>query len=337
MVSFVARRILQMLIVLFVVSVTTFVIMRILPGDPVSVMVGLGPVSDETVQAMRDQMGLDDPLYLQYVTYMADILTGDLGTSAHTGKPVFDDLIHRLPASAELAFFALSFGLLIGIPLGVIAAIRRNSALDRGIRLFTVSGVSVPVFWLGIILVYFLYYRLDLVPPPDGRVSQEFDDRTTITGIVTLDAVLTGNFGLFKDAAGHLLLPMLTLSYESLAIITRMVRSSMLEVLSKQYVTVSRSKGLRERSVIVKHALRNAVIPLVTVVALAVGRLLGGAVLVETVYNWPGAGRYVVDSLLARDYSPVQGFILFSAATYALINLVVDISYGFLDPRIHYK
>jgi peptide/nickel transport system permease protein len=236
-----------------------------------------------------------------------------------------------------LAFYSLFFGLLVGIPLGVIAAVRRNSPLDRAIRLFTVSGVSIPVFWLGIILVYLLYYKFGIVPPPDGRVSQQFDDHTTITRFVTLDAILTGNFGLLKDAFGHLILPVLTLSYESLAIITRMVRSSMLDVLSKQYVTVSRSKGLEERSIIVRHALRNAVIPLVTVVALAVGRLLGGAVLVETVYNWPGAGRYVVDSLLARDYSPVQGFILLSAGMYAVINLLVDISYGFLDPRIHYK
>jgi peptide/nickel transport system permease protein len=337
MVSFVARRFSQMIVVLLVVSVTTFVIMRILPGDPVSVMLGLGPVSEETVQSMRDQMGLDDPLYVQYVTYMRDILTGDLGTSLHTGKPVFDDLVQRLPASAELALYSLFFGLIVGIPLGVIAAVRRNSALDRAIRLITVSGVSIPVFWLGIILVYLLYYRFGIVPPPDGRYSQQFDDHQVITRFVTIDAVLTGNFGLLKDAFGHLILPVLTLSYESLAIITRMVRSSMLEVLSKQYVTVSRSKGLEERSVIVKHALRNAVIPLVTVVALAIGRLLGGAVLVETVYNWPGAGRYVVDSLLARDYSPVQGFILLSAGMYAVINLLVDISYGFLDPRIHYK
>jgi peptide/nickel transport system permease protein len=337
MASFVARRIAQMIIVLFVVSITTFVIMRVLPGDPVSVMLGLGPVSDDTVQAMREQMGLDEPIYVQYWTYMGDILRGDMGRSLHTGQPVFDDLMRRLPASAELAFYSLLLGLLVGVPLGIIAAIRRNSALDRIIRLFTVSGVSIPVFWLGIILVYLFYYRFDLVPPPDGRVSREFDDHASITGFVTFDAILTGNVGLLKDSFGHLLLPMVTLSYESLAIITRMVRTSMLDALSKQYVTVSRSKGLRERNVIVKHALRNAVIPLVTVVALAVGRLLGGAVLVETVYNWPGAGRYVVDSLLSRDYSPVQGFILVSAALYALINLVVDISYGFLDPRIHYK
>lgn len=337
MVTYIFHRFAQMLIVLMVVSITTFMIMRVLPGDPVTVMIGLGPVSPETIQAMRDQMGLGEPLYTQYFMYMRDLLSGDLGTSWHTGRPVLDDLVQRLPASAELAFYALFLGLLVGIPLGVMAAIRRDGPLDRIIRVLTISGVSIPVFWLGIILVYLLYYRFGLVPAPVGRVSQEFEQQTAITGLVTLDAILTMNGALYRDAMWHLLLPVLTLSYESLAYITRMTRASMLEVLSKQYITVSRSKGLSEVTVMMRHALRNALIPLVTVVALAVGRLLGGAVLVETVYNWPGAGRYIVDSLMARDYSPVQGFILLSAALYTLINLLVDISYGFLDPRIRYE
>lgn len=337
MIRFIARRILQMIVVLFVVSLTAFLIMRVLPGDPVSVRIGLGPASDETIQSMRDEMGLDQPLHMQYLLYMGDILRGDFGSSWHTGQKVLDDLLQRVPATIELAFYSLLFGLLVGIPLGVLSAIRRNTSLDRAIRLFTISGVSIPVFWLGIILIYFFYYRLELVPAPVGRVSDSFEQAASGARFITFHALVSGNGGLFWNAMSHMLLPMLTLSYESLAYITRMVRSSMIEAMSKQYVTVSRAKGLPERSVIARHALRNALIPLVTVVALAVGRLLGGAVLVETVYNWPGMGRYVVDSLLARDYSPIQGFILLSAAIYTLINLFVDISYGFLDPRIRYE
>lgn len=265
------------------------------------------------------------------------MLHGDLGTAWHTGKPVTYDFAMRFPASLELALCALLLAVLIGIPVGIYAASKKDSAADHVSRVVTLLGTSVPVFWLGFMLIYLLYAKYDLIPAPIGRISDNIYPPTQITGLYLLDSLLTGDMIAFKSALSHILLPAICLSFGSLAVISRMTRSNMIEVLNLDYIRTARSKGIKERQVVGKHGLRNILVPVMTVIGAQLGGLIGNAVVVETIFNWPGVGSYITQSILQTDYAPVQAFTVVSVLIYMAINLILDILYAVVDPRITYN
>jgi peptide/nickel transport system permease protein/oligopeptide transport system permease protein len=276
-----------------------------LPGDPARVIAGL-LATEEDVARLRVQLGLDQPLIVQYANFFGDLLRGDLGTSARTAQPVIAEVMARLPATMQLAVVSMLIAALVGIPIGVIAATRRNSLLDYVLSIITLFGVSMPVYWLGLMLIVIFAVQLQMLPAAGNE---------NITSLI---------------------LPSLTLAAFSIALIARMTRSSMLEVLHQDYVRTARAKGLRERGVIFRHALQNAFIPVITVLGLQFGTLLGGAVLTESVFGWPGIGLLMLDSIFARDYPVVQGVVFIFAALFIGLNVAVDIVYAYIDPRIHY-
>jgi len=334
---YIVRRLALALLVLLGVSAITFTISRMIPSDPARMWTGARATAQQVEQAKRE-LGLDRPLYEQYWSYLVSLTRGDLGTAIHTRRPVIDDLRERFPATAELTVAAILIAIILGIPLGVTSATKKDRAADHVTRLFSLSGVSMPVFWLGILLQLLLASWLGLLPT-GGRVDSFVHIRspiTTITGMYLLDSALTGNWVFFQSAITHMILPVVALSYTSLATITRMTRSTMLEVLRQDYVRTARSKGLSERIVVYKHALRNALIPTTTVVGLTFGFLLGGAFLVETIFDWPGIGLYAVESIVNVDFPAVTGVTLLGAIIYTTVNLFVDILYGVIDPRIKY-
>ena len=313
-----------------------FAIMELTPGDPVMMILGEGaPI--EAQEALREEMGLNDPIPKQFVDYVGDVLHGDLGTAWHTGKPVTYDFAMRFPASLELALCALLLAVLIGIPVGIYAASKKDSAADHVSRVVTLLGTSVPVFWLGFMLIYLLYAKYDLIPAPIGRISDNIYPPTQITGLYLLDSLLTGDMIAFKSALSHILLPAICLSFGSLAVISRMTRSNMIEVLNLDYIRTARSKGIKERQVVGKHGLRNILVPVMTVIGAQLGGLIGNAVVVETIFNWPGVGSYITQSILQTDYAPVQAFTVVSVLIYMVINLILDILYAVVDPRITYN
>lgn len=349
MTTYVLRRVLGLIPVLFGVSLLLFLITRLIPGDAAVAMLGQR-ASPEALQQLRTDLGLTLPVWFnfeavtqrgplglfdaQYFNYMGDLLRGDLGRSVFSRIPVSESLLVRFPATLELAFAAMLVALIVGIPAGVYAALHRGRFPDTIIMTFALSGVSFPVFWLAIILIYIFAVTLGWLPPSSRiGVSSELNE---ITNLYLLDAVLTWNWRAFRDAARHLVLPAFALGTIPLAIVVRMTRSSMLEVLSQDYVRTARSKGVGERAVVTKHALRNALLPVVTVVGLSFGTLLSGAILTETVFSWPGIGRWIYDAIGARDYPIIQGGVLFIAVTFAIVNLFVDLSYALIDPRIQY-
>jgi peptide/nickel transport system permease protein len=334
---YIVRRLALALLVLLGVSAITFTVSRMIPSDPARMWTGARATIQQVEQAKRE-LGLDRPLYEQFWSYLVGLSKGNLGTSIHTRRPVIDDLRDRFPATVELTVAAILVAIVLGIPLGVISATKKDRAADHVTRLFSLSGVSMPIFWLGILLQLLLASWLGLLPT-GGRVDPFVHIQspiTTITGMYTLDSALTGNWVFFRSAITHMILPVVALSYTSLATITRMTRSTMLEVLRQDYVRTARSKGLSERVVVYKHALRNALIPTTTVVGLTFGFLLGGAFLVETIFDWPGIGLYAVESIVNVDFPSVAGVTLLGAVIYTLVNLVVDILYGVIDPRIKY-
>lgn len=336
MASYVLKRLLYLLPTLFGVTVVAFVITRILPGDP-ALMVAGQQVSQATLEKVRASMGLDKPLLTQYFFYLKALLRGDLGFAWHTGHPVLHDLLTYFPATAELTLTSLLIALVLGIPLGVASATKSGGLLDHLSRVIALVGVSMPIFWLGLVLISVFFVTLRWVPAPMGRLSFAVGPVPSYTGSVILDSLLSHNWAALRDGLMHLLLPSIALSTGTLAIVMRMTRASMLEELGKDYVRTARAKGQREALVLYKHTLKNALIPTVTVIGLQIGMLLGGAVITETIFAWPGMGRYVTESIMATDYAPVQGFALLSAFLYAIINLGVDILYAFLDPRIRYS
>jgi len=281
---------------------------------------------------LRAQMGLDRPYPVQYGIYLANILQGDLGNSLRNGAPVATEIGMRLVATLELAVAAMLIASLVGIAAGVVSSVRPYSAVDYGSMVMALLGVSMPIFWLGLMLMYLLAVQFPILPMM-GRIGMGSEPEV-VTGLMLVDTLLAGEFGDFLDALHHLVLPAFTLATIPMAIVARITRSSMLEVLNKDYVRTARAKGMSEAVVILRHALRNAFLPIATVLGLNLGLLLGGAVLTETIFSWPGLGRYVVDSLMARDYAAVQGCILVFAALMAFINLIVDLIYVVLDPRI---
>ncbi len=331
---YILRRLLQLVPVLLGISLLVFVFLHLIPGDPAVTMLG-DRATPEAVENLRERMGLNEPLPLQYLSFLGNLLSFDLGSSIFTGVPIADEIRLRWPATFELSVVAMLIALVVGIPAGVLAAVKKNSWIDNLTMTGSLLGVSMPVYWLGLLLVYLFAVNLQWLPP-SGRtnISTAFN---SITGFFIFDSIIQGDFKALGDVLAHLVLPALTLSTIPLAIIARITRSAMLEVLSQDYIRTARSKGLKELKVIGKHALKNAMLPVVTIVGLEFGTLLGGAILTETIFSWPGIGSWIYGGILQRDYPVVQGGVVFVAFVFVLINLLVDLSYALLDPRIQYK
>jgi peptide/nickel transport system permease protein len=315
------------------VVVCIFLLTRVLPGDPARTLAG-EQADPTTVEQIRVQMGLDAPVPVQFFRYVGDLLHGDLGFAWHTGHPVLDDFATRLPATVELALFALVIAVLVGVPVGILSATHRDRPVDHVTRVFSLIGASMPVFWLGLMVIFIFYNRLGVEPAPLGRIAQHVNPPTTITGLFVLDSLLSGDMAALRTSLSHIIWPALCLASGSTAIMARMTRSEMLEVINQDYIRTAISKGLSPLKVTAKHALKNAAPVILTVVGLQFGLLMGGAVITETVFSWPGIGSYVVQSVLATDYAPVQAFTLLAAVTYLIVNLLVDLMNGRLDPRV---
>jgi ABC-type dipeptide/oligopeptide/nickel transport system permease component len=279
-------------------------------------------------------MGLDQPLIAQFFSYIGDLLRGDLGFAWHTGHTVVEDLASRLPATAELALVSIIIALLIAVPLGIVSAVFRDKWIDHVGRVISLVGASMPLFWLGLLVIYFFYFTLGVAPAPIGRISSGVNPPTDVTGLFLIDSLLSGDTVAFSSSLQSIIWPALVLATGSIAMISRMTRSAMLEVLGQDYVRTARSKGLAPRFVIGKHAFRNASPSVVTVVGLEFGQLLGGAVITETIFSWPGVGSYVTQSIMATDYAPVQAFTLLAAAIFLVVNLIVDLVNAAIDPRV---
>jgi peptide/nickel transport system permease protein len=305
--------------------------LRLIPGDPAHLLLGEF-ASPSEVARIREKLGLDHSYLYQYFIYIKNLIKGDMGMSIRSGVPVFEEIFVRFLATVELSIAAILISSFIGIMAGVISAVRRYSLFDYVSMVLALVGISMPIFWLGLMLMYLFSVKLGILPMM-GRFAMGLDYRS-LTGIVILDSLFTGDLSLFFNSLKHLVLPAFTLATIPMAIIARMTRSSMLEVISKDYIRTARAKGLSQGTVVFKHALKNAFLPIVTVIGLNFGLLLGGAVLTETIFSWPGLGRYVVDSLLARDYPAVQGCLLLFAVIMVIMNLFVDMIYFYIDPRL---
>jgi len=359
MTRYIVQRLAMLIPVLVGISVVTFSMLRLIPGDPATVMLG-EHATIEQIEDFRERMGLNDPIYIQYLRYLQSVMRGDLGRSSLTQEWVIVELGQRLPATLELTLGAMFIACTVGILAGVIAAYYHNSFFDLATMVGALIGVSMPVFWLGLILMYIFGFKLKLLPPsarmtvgvelqtlneayhldqilsgPWGTPVIAFTD--FLSQFYLLASILTGDWKALLDVLKHLVLPSVALGSISVAIIARMTRSSLLEVLGEDYVRTARAKGLRERAVLTKHAMKNAFLPIITVIGLQFGGLLAGAILTETIFSWPGMGRLVVNRILARDYPSVQGSVLAIALVFVFVNLMVDISYAYLDPRIHYE
>jgi len=318
--------------VVFGVTLISFILSHVIPGDPASMMAGQR-ASKETVQSIREQLGLDQPLWIQYADYIRQLATGDFGISIRTHQPVLDDLLTYFPATLELAVAAFAIAILIGIPLGVISALKKNTFWDHFSRIFSISGVSIPVFWSGLVVILIFYGYLGWFPA-NGRIDDNINPPTHTTGFYILDSLLTGDTIALFSSVKHIFLPALVLSFAQLAIITRQVRASMLEVMSQEYIRTAVANGIHGRLLIISYALRNALIPTITVIGTSFGSLLGGAVVTETVFGWPGMGKFVVDSIAYLDFPAIMGFTILISIGYVLINLIVDLLYGLLNPQI---
>ena len=315
------------------VSIVVFFMVRAIPGDPAQLLLGQ-QATQEQVQQVRQNMGLDKPVIVQYGIFLADALRGDLGDSIVTGRPVTTELLARFPATLELTSFAMLVAILVGVPVGVISAVKQYSLLDKFTSVLALTGISMPIFWLAMILIVIFFVNLGWLPFP-GRLSTGYAV-TSITGLVLVDSLLTLNFAAFWDGLKHLILPAIALGTIPMAVIMRMTRSSMLEVMGEDYVRTARAKGVVPWRVIFKHALRNAMLPTVTVIGLQAGLLMGGAVITETIFSWPGVGQIAYDSVNRRDYAMIQGVVLYGATLFVLVNLLVDVLYAVLDPRVRY-
>jgi peptide/nickel transport system permease protein len=324
---------LQIIPVLLGVSIVVFFMVRAIPGDPAQLLLGQ-QATQAQVEQVRQNMGLDKPVIVQYGIFLADAVRGDLGDSIVTGRPVTTELLARLPATLELTAFAMLVAILVGVPVGVISAVKQYSLLDKFTSVLALIGISMPIFWLAMILIVIFFVNLGWLPFP-GRLSTGYAV-TSITGLVLVDSLLTLNFAAFWDGLKHLILPAIALGTIPMAVIMRMTRSSMLEVMGEDYVRTARAKGVVPWRVIFKHALRNAMLPTVTVIGLQAGLLMGGAVITETIFSWPGVGQIAYDSVNRRDYAMIQGVVLYGATLFVLVNLVVDVLYAVLDPRVRY-
>lgn len=333
MLGMVARRLMFAIPSLIGVVIVTFLLTRALPGDPAAYFAGPA-ATKEAVEEIRKKLGLDKPLPEQFVRYTADLARGDFGTSLTTGQPVATEIANRLPASAELTLLGLMVSMAIALPLGIAAATRPNSWVDHLCRITTTAGVSLPVFFTGLLLVYVFYYLLGWTPAPLGRLDAFASAPPNVTGFYLVDCLIARDFDTFRSALGQLILPSMTLAIFSLAPIARMTRASMLSVLASEFVRTARASGLSGFTVIVTYAFRNAMLPVITTLSMVFSFLLGANVLVEKVFAWPGIGSYAVEALIASDFAPVQGFVLTMAVMYVALNLIIDILYGIIDPRV---
>lgn len=330
---FILKRLMHALPTLFGVSVIAFLLIRLIPGDPVLLMVGERGASPEVVAEIRANLGLDKPLWQQYVQFVGNAFRGDLGTSVFSRRPVWSEFADRFPATVELSLVALIWSVLIGIPLGVVAAVKRRRWPDHALMSASLVGYSMPIFWWGLMLILFFSVRLGWTPV-SGRFSAAFDVEP-FTGFALIDVWVRGlGWAGFRDALAHMILPALVLGTIPVAAIARMTRSSLLEVLREDYVRTAKAKGLSFYQIVFKHALSNALIPVVTVIGLMLGTLLTGAVLTETLFSWPGVGRWLVSSVLARDYPVLQGGVLLLAMIIVFVNTFVDVIYMWLNPRL---
>ncbi|MCA0353634.1 MAG: ABC transporter permease [Chloroflexi bacterium] len=346
MVGYIFRRLLGIIPVLLGISLLVFTLLRTIPGDPAIIILGERSTPEQRA-ALRTKLKLDRPLFLnfesgnifesQYVTYITNFATGDFGDSIKTRQAISKELKERFPATIELALSALLIAVVVGVTTGVVAATKRGSWIDASSMIVALLGVSIPIFWLGLMMQYLFSVKLKWLDPSlrlDTSLQGSFEP---ITGLYLLDGLLLGRFDITMNAFKHLIMPSLALATVPLASIARMTRSAMLEVLYQDYIRTARAKGLSARITILRHGLRNALIPVITVIGLQLGFLLGGAVLTETVFSWPGIGRWLLDGILARDYPVVQSGVMFVSLVFVLINTLVDISYRFFDPRIQYK
>ncbi len=355
MLSFLIRRLLLLFPVLLGILVITFALARLIPGDPCTIALG-EKATPEVCNQYMERMGLNDPLPTQFLRYLTSLAHGDLGNSIRTNQTVSSIVLLRLPMTLELAFCAMLFATVVGIPLGIIAALRRNSAADVSTMMLANVGVSMPVFFLGLLLAYLFAIVLKGTPfwlPPSARLTPGLSTTplvetfklqnlqglslavvTFLSNMVTFNSLVSGNWKVFQDALRHLILPAITVGTIPLAIIARMTRSSLLDVLGLDYIRTARAKGLKERLVVIRHAFRNALLPIITIVGLQLGGLLGGAILTETIFGLPGMGTIMVQSIYARDYPVLQAAVVLIALIFVFVNLFVDISYAYLDPRI---
>jgi dipeptide transport system permease protein len=317
------------------VTLIAFVFIRLLPGDPVELLAGERGVDPERHARLMAEMGFDRPYWQQYLSYIGDVLQGDLGRSIVTRQPVLGEFLTLFPATVELSLCAILFAVLVGLPVGVLAALRRGSALDHGVMAVTLTGYSMPIFWWGLLLII-LFSGILGWTPVSGRISLLYFF-PPVTGFMLIDSWLSAQPGAFRSAVNHLILPTIVLGTIPLAVIARQTRSAMLEVLGEDYVRTARAKGLPPWRVVGVHALRNALIPVVTTIGLQVGTLLAGAILTETIFSWPGVGKWLVDSISRRDYLAVQGGLLLIASVVMLVNLIVDLLYGLINPRIRHR
>jgi dipeptide transport system permease protein len=335
MFRFFLKRLALTLPTFFALMFVTFMLIRLVPGDPIEVRRGERGITPERLAELRHEMGLDQPIWKQFFNYVWGLLHGDFGTSIISKSPVSHEFLTLFPATLELTFCAMIFAIAIGVPAGVIAASKRGSIYDQSLMGMALTGYSMPIFWWGLMLILVMSNMLHLTPV-SGRVDLVKFYYQPVTGFMLIDSLLAGQKGAFLDAARHLILPMIVLGTVPLAVIARMTRSAMLEVLEEDYVRTARAKGLSLSRVIGLHALRNALIPVVTVIGLQVGGLLAGAVLTETIFSWPGVGKWLVESIGRRDYPALQGGIMLISTVVILVNVVIDMLYGLINPRIRH-
>ncbi len=334
MVQFFLRRFFNIFPAFIGVTLLTFSLIHLIPGDPVELRAGERGIDPARHAAIKAEMGLDKPLHIQYFRYIGNVFKGDLGRSYVTKKPILEEFLTLFPATLELSFCAMLFAVMFGLPAGVIAGVKRGTPFDHTIMATSLTGYSMPIFWWGLLMILFFSVFLGWTPVA-GRLSALFWIDVD-TGFMLIDTLRSNEPGAFKSAVRHLILPSIVLGTIPLAVIARMTRSSMLEVLKEDYVRTAKAKGLSRRRVILVHALRNAMIPVITVIGLQTGVLLAGAILTETIFAWPGVGKWILDSISRRDYPAIQGGILIIATLIIFVNLTVDILYGIINPRIRY-
>jgi len=334
MLSFLARRLLLGILTLFGVILITFILVRVVPSDPAAQWVG-GRATPKQVEAAREELGLDKPIYVQLGRYIRDLLKGNLGYSLMTHQPVIKELKNRFPATLELVLISCIIALLIGLPLGVISAKAKNSWVDHFSRFFSIGAISIPTFWLALVLQLIFFMLLEVLPS-GGQLSMKiklFQDIPHVTGFMFLDSLITGNFAIFKDFLKHLVLPAICVGAYTIGLVARMTRSALLEILSEDYIKAARSYGLSERLVLYSYALKNSLGPTVTVVTLSMGYAFMNTFLVESIFSWPGIGKYVADAVVCLDYPAIMGVTILAACAYVLLNLIADIIISF-DPRV---
>ncbi|WP_078547768.1 ABC transporter permease [Litchfieldia alkalitelluris] len=333
-IRYIIKRLLLLIPILIGISILTFFISNTIPGDPARLI--LGPkATPEGIEQLREKMGLNDPLYEQYGRYMVGLVQGDFGQSTFSQQPVAEDLKRYFPATLELTLFSMFITVLVGIPFGIISAHKKDKLPDQVARIVALVGVAMPAFWLGIILLLFFYLKIGMFPGA-GRLDTWVSPPETITGMYTVDALLTGNWEAFRSAFMHLILPGFTQAAVTIGMITRMTRSSMLEVLRSDYIRTAYAKGGSQNRVLYGHALQNGMMPILTLMGMAFGNALGGSVLVESVFSWPGLGKYAVNAITYLDFPAVMGVTILIAILFVTVNLIIDVFYHVIDPRLKY-